>query len=372
VLMPSSTPTSASISTSATPGFPVVSATPKTAATATEPSHPPLVRLDLRPVASLRGQGGKDKQSKSTSVAMCQTPGSWLLYDAARRSMRRQPHQQQSPVQQPPSPPSPVQRLFVSPKVRDSPPHPGLRRNPIRPPKRPPPPRPVRPVCPAQQDSAASSEYESASESPAVPPVQAPGSAPVDHNKVMQQVQERRLVSAQQSSKILLRSYFNIWRAHSRHNSTAAFSRSPATWRTERTRGGRRQHTQQRRHHTTETPMHNQRTPTHTNKDFPFFNVRGACISCGDGWLLGYWRRQPKYGYRGARAFDPLEDKLMCDACRHDHPLGPYYFPDYYSYVTDDAIQRVQAEADGACPADAAKQLAVQVTAAACIRQFVR
>ena len=103
--------------------------------------------------------------------------------------------------------------------------------------------------------------------------------------------------------------------------------------------------------------MHNQRTPTHTNKDFPFFNVRGACISCGDGWLLGYWRRQPKYGYRGARAFDPLEDKLMCDACRHDHPLGPYYFPDYYSYVTDDAIQRVQAEADGACPADAAKQL---------------
>jgi hypothetical protein len=73
--------------------------------------------------------------------------------------------------------------------------------------------------------------------------------------------------------------------------------------------------------------------------------------------MLGYWRRQPRYGYRGARAYDPLEDKLMCDACRRDHPLGPYYFADYHSYVTDDAIKRVQAEADSDSPADAAQAL---------------
>jgi hypothetical protein len=336
----------------------VVSASCKTAATAAS-LHPPLVRLEISPVAPFRGQGGMANAPPSKAVAMCQTPGSWLL-SASRRSQKKRPIQNR-----PSSLPSPVAQLFASPDADASARHDSkhrqlpvarLQSNPIRPPRRPPPPRPASPVQPCSS----ASDYESAQEIPDQP-VTPPAQIPVNHRIVMQQVQERRLASMQLHSKILVRSYFNMWRAASR----AARNRRPAddeasvgsgSWRSRRRRGGHRQRRQRRIQHSAEPHMHSRHTQ-YTNKDFPFFNVRGACISCGSGWLLGYWRRQPRYGYRGARAFDPLDDKIMCDTCRHDHPLGPFYFPDYYSYVTDDAIRRVQAEADGACPADAAKQL---------------
>jgi hypothetical protein len=88
----------------------VVSASCKTAATAAS-LHPPLVRLEISPVAPFRGQGGMANAPPSKAVAMCQTPGSWLL-SASRRSQKKRPIQNR-----PSSLPSPVAQLFASPDL---------------------------------------------------------------------------------------------------------------------------------------------------------------------------------------------------------------------------------------------------------------
>ena len=112
-----------------------------------------------------------------------------------------------------------------------------------------------------------------------------------------------------------------------------------------------RQQQQHRRCHNQQHTRPQSTAPVRFNQDFPHYNVRGVCIRCGSGWLPGYWRRQARYGPPSNRAYDPLADKIICDSCRSAHPLGPFCFPEYYTYVTDDAVRRVQAEADTASPA---------------------
>ena len=355
LLMPSPGLVSSSLCSSAHSTTPdqrsVVCSTELLAATAGILHPPPLIQLDIRPVAPLQGQGGiAAKKPKTTSVAMCQTPGSWLLYDRHRRSLQRPPRQQQQPpASRPTSPPSPVKQLFDSPHMRAAR---GLQRNQIRPPERPPPPRPV---SAAQCSSTASSEYESAPEVPDQP-IKQSATAPIDHQAVMRQVQARRLASAQQDSKILVRSHFNMWRAVLRaarsyrpaNNAASVYSDS---WRCRHRRGGHRQHRQQQQHRQYHGQHHTRlqsTEPVRFNQDFPHYNVRGVCIRCGSGWLPGYWRRQARYGPPSNRPYDPLADKIICDSCRSAHPLGPFCFPEYYTYVTDDAVRRVQAEADTA------------------------
>ena len=87
-----SSPDSVSPSSSLFAATPACAVVPASAAAT--PTPPPLVRLDVRSIASIRGQGGTSTPPKKTSIAMCQTPSSWLQRSAASRSQRQLPSKQ--------------------------------------------------------------------------------------------------------------------------------------------------------------------------------------------------------------------------------------------------------------------------------------
>ena len=83
------------------------------------------------------------------------------------------------------------------------------------------------------------------------------------------------------------------------------------------------------------------------NKDFPYINMKVACITCGDRWMPGYCHHGMRVNMRGyTHKYDPLAGKIMCDNCCNKYLLGLYYFTDseYEPYVTESAVECVHAE----------------------------
>jgi hypothetical protein len=232
----------------------VVSSVAATATTATAADlHPPLVQLDVRPVAASRGQGGMKPSSPSTAVAMCQTPLSWLASPA--KPLRRQQRRQQD-VQRPVVVTPPIARLFSSPQPRwpascarqarvpaGSPPVPQAR---------------FRASVPASTVASSGSDYESAHEHADPPRDCSTATDSVDHKRVLEQTRARRVAAAQSSSRLLVRSYFNMWRACMRrsrsavNDDTASSTSSAQSRRSRRHRKSRGHRTQQ--HHAAVRP----------------------------------------------------------------------------------------------------------------------
>ena len=81
------------------------------------------------------------------------------------------------------------------------------------------------------------------------------------------------------------------------------------------------------------------------NRNFPCINVRGVCIKCGDGWMVGSWQRRPRFILLPTNCpdkdFDNLTGKKLCDGCHKAHPLAPHMFSVWQPEVTDETVRLV-------------------------------
>ena len=67
---------------------------------------------------------------------------------------------------------------------------------------------------------------------------------------------------------------------------------------------------------------------SNAGQDFPFANVCGVCIKCGDGWLVGSWQRRQKFGLLptatgpvGTAQQFSLLNRFPSFAAAHCHPV---------------------------------------------------